>query len=81
MLGLSIIPFKSTLFKISSSKHFLITSEVFKKQSFAEWSPSINTSGSTIGTMPHSWTKAEYRASACALLLIASSLGYFSPIL
>ena len=29
MLGLRIIPFKSTLFKINSSKHFLITSEVF----------------------------------------------------
>ena len=29
ILGLSIIPVKSTLCKISSSKHFLITSEVF----------------------------------------------------
>ena len=30
------------------------------------WSPSINTSGSTIGTMPASWHSAAYRASACA---------------
>ena len=29
ILGFNMIPFKSTLWKISSSKHFLITSEVF----------------------------------------------------
>ena len=39
------------------------------------------TSGSTIGTIPHSWTKAEYLANACALELMDSLLGNLSEIL
>ena len=44
-------------------------------------SPSINTSGSTIGTIFASCTKAAYLAKACAFDLIANSEGYFSEIL
>ena len=39
------------------------------------WSPSISTSGSTIGTRPASWLSAAYRASACAFVQMQYSLG------
>ena len=81
IFGFKIIPVRSILWIISSSKHFWITSDVLIKQSSAECSPSIKTSGSTIGTIPLSWTKAEYLARACAFELIASLLGFFSLIL
>ena len=48
----------------SAEDCFTKTSEVLAKHSSAECSPSINTSGSTIGTMPYSWTRAEYLARA-----------------
>jgi len=44
-------------------------------------SPSIKTSGSTIGTIFASCTKAAYLANARALDLIANSEGYLSEIL
>ena len=43
--------------------------------------PSINTSGSTIGTIFASCTKAAYLANACELDLIANSEGHASEIL
>ena len=76
IFGFKIIPERSTLCKISSSKHFFIISDVLLKQTSEECYPSINTSGSTIGTKPISCTKAEYLASAWELLFIASLVGY-----
>ena len=43
--------------------------------------PSISTSGSTIGTRPASWLSAANRASACAFVQIAYSLGRPAPML
>ena len=44
------------------------------------WFPSIKTSGSTIGTIFASWTKAAYLAKAWALEWIDNLLGKFSEI-
>ena len=74
IFGFNIIPFKSTLCKINFSKHLLSLQKSFMTL-LAECSPSIKTSGSTIGTILHSWTNAEYLAKACALDCIESLLG------
>ena len=42
------------------------------------WSPSMRTSGSTIGTIPASWQSAAYRASVCAFTSMQYALGRVS---
>jgi hypothetical protein len=44
------------------------------------WSPSISTSGSTIGTSPASWELAAKRARASALAAMQPGVGMPSPM-
>src|SRR5262245_56131437 len=53
--------------KKSAAKVTLRVCSVTSSQRSTVWEPSNNTSGSTIGTNPHSWQSAAYRASAWAL--------------
>ena len=58
MLGLSSIPSSSTRCAISVSNTVCSVAVVTVEHRSIEWSPSISTSGSTIGTMPSSWHSA-----------------------
>ncbi len=49
-------------------------------QRWIEWSPSISTSGSTIGTSPASWEQAAKRARASALARMQPEVGMCSPM-
>ena len=44
------------------------------------WSPSISTSGSTIGTSPASWELAAKRPRASALARMQPEVGMCSPM-
>ena len=58
MLGLSSMPSSSTRCAISVSNTVCSVAVVTVEHCSIEWSPSISTSGSTIGTMPSSWHSA-----------------------
>ena len=58
MFGFSSICSKWTRWSRSSVKTACSVREVTSKLVSIEWSPSISTSGSTIGTRPASWLSA-----------------------
>ena len=58
MFGFSNMPSGSTRWSRSSMKTACWTREVTSKLRSIVWSPSISTSGSTIGTSPASWLNA-----------------------
>src|SRR5919201_6323435 len=80
MFGLRSMPSGTTRWSRSSVKTACCTREVSWKLRSIVWSPSISTSGSTIGTSPASCDSAAKRASACAFVQMAYSLGIPLPI-
>ena len=74
-------PSRSTRWSKSSVKTARSVRSVTRNDSSIVWSPSISTSGSTIGTSPASWLSAANRASAWAFVQMAYSLGRPSPML
>lgn len=59
---------------------YLNTFSVILWQSSAEWVPSDNISGSTIGTNPFFWQAWAYLANPNAFYLMAWSVGHPFPI-
>ena len=80
MFGFSSIPSKWTRWSRSSVNTACSVREVTSNEVSIVWSPSISTSGSTIGTRPASWLSAAKRASAWAFVHTQYSLGMPSPI-
>jgi hypothetical protein len=58
MFGLRTMPSSSTRWSSSSANTARSVSSVTCAERSIVWSPSISTSGSTIGTMPASWQSA-----------------------
>ena len=67
MFVLSTMPSSESPCAASSSKTRRSVASVTSAQRSMPWSPSISTSGSTMGTSPASCDSAAKRASACAL--------------
>src|ERR671938_425050 len=80
MFGLSSMSSGTTRWSRSSVKTACCTREVSWKLRSIVWSPSISTSGSTIGTSPASCDSAAKRARACAFVQMQYSLGVPAPL-
>ena len=81
MFGLSSMPSKRTRCRRSAANTLACVSAVTSKQRSIVWSPSISTSGSTIGTSPTSCDSAAKRASASALASMQPDVGIPSPMM
>ena len=80
MFGFSSMPSKCTRWSRSSVKTACSVRDVTSNERSIVCSPSISTSGSTIGTSPASCVRAAKRASACAFVQTQYSLGLPPPI-
>ena len=75
MFGLSSMPSRRTRWRRRAAKVSARVSRVAWSQRSMVWSPSISTSGSTIGTSPASWERPAKRARASALAAMQPKVG------